>query len=112
MRGRTWKLVIYIFLVGFILNLAGIVSHVVVSAFAKRWFGKPLPPAFTTDWFTYAWTNFELGQVLFITLFIALAVVFIALAIGSLPPTFWRGVTSAPNQFCCCCISCHCSFHK
>ena len=27
MRGRTWKLVIYIFLVGFILNLAGIVSH-------------------------------------------------------------------------------------
>ncbi|MFZ0669768.1 MAG: ABC transporter permease, partial [Pseudolabrys sp.] len=82
MRGRTWKLVIYIFLVGFILNLAGIVSHVVVSAFAKRWFGKPLPPAFTTDWFTYAWTNFELGQVLFITLFIALAVVFIALAIG------------------------------
>jgi putative spermidine/putrescine transport system permease protein len=82
MRGRTWKLVIYIFLLGFILNLAGIVSHVVVSAFAKRWFGKPLPPAFTTDWFTYAWTNFELGQVLFITLFIALAVVFIALAIG------------------------------
>src|SRR5215831_1791175 len=77
MRNRTWKLVIYIFLLGFILNLAGIVSHVVVSAFAKR-----LPPAFTTDWFTYAWTNFELGQVLFITLFIALAVVFIALAIG------------------------------
>ena len=82
MRGRMWKLAIYIFLLGFILNLLGIVSHVVVSAFAKRWFGKPLPPAFTTDWFTYAWTNFELGQVLFITLFIALAVVVIALAIG------------------------------
>src|SRR5215831_17289309 len=77
MRNRTWKLVIYIFLLGFILNLAGIVSHVVVSAFAKR-----LPPAFTTDWFAYAWTNFELGQVLFITLFIALAVVFITLLIG------------------------------
>src|ERR1044072_2557161 len=81
-RGRTWQLVIYVCLLGFILNLAGIVSHVVVSAFAKRWFGKPLPPAFTTDWFTYAWTNFELGHVLFITVFIALAVVFIALAIG------------------------------
>ena len=35
MRGRSWKLVIYILLLGFILNLAGIVSHVVVSAFAK-----------------------------------------------------------------------------
>src|SRR5215831_4090898 len=82
MRGHLWKLAIYIFLLGFLLNLAGIVSHVVVSAFAKRWFGKPLPPAFTTDWFTYAWTNFELGHVLFITLFIALTVVFIALGIG------------------------------
>src|SRR4029078_8171332 len=81
-RGRIWQLVIYVCLLGFILNLAGIVSHVVVSAFAKRWFGKPLPPAFTTDWFTYAWTNFELGHVLFITLFVALAVVFIALVIG------------------------------
>ncbi len=60
----------------------GIVSHVAVSSFAKRWFGKPLPPAFTTDWYTYAWTNFELGHVLFITLFIALSVVFIALLIG------------------------------
>ena len=82
MRGRRWKLAIYVFLLGFIINLAGIVSHVVVSAFAKRWFGRPLPPAFTTDWLTYAWTNFELGHVLFITLFIALTVVFIALAIG------------------------------
>jgi len=81
-RGHLWKLAIYLFLLGFILNLLGIVSHVVVSSFAKRWFGKPLPPAFTTDWFSYAWTNFELGHVLFITVFIALAVVFIALAIG------------------------------
>jgi putative spermidine/putrescine transport system permease protein len=82
MRGRMWRLAIYIFLLGFILNLLGIVGHVVVSAFAKRWFSRPLPPAFTTDWFAYAWTNFELGQVLFITLFIALTVVFIALMIG------------------------------
>ena len=82
MRAQKWKLAIYVFLLGFIINLLGIVSHVVVSAFAKRWFGRPLPPAFTTDWFTYAWTNFELGHVLFITLFIALTVVFIALAIG------------------------------
>src|SRR4029079_12165428 len=81
-RGRIWQLVIYVCLLGFILNLAGIVSHVVVSAFARRCFGKPLPPAFTTDWFTYAWTNFELGQVLFITLFISLAVAVCALVIG------------------------------
>ncbi|MET4799312.1 ABC transporter permease subunit [Bradyrhizobium sp. LB11.1] len=82
MRGRLWKLAIYLFLLGFILNLLGIVSHVVVSSFAKRWFGNPLPPAFTADWYTYAWREFELAHILFITLFIALAVVVIALAIG------------------------------
>jgi len=82
MRARMWTLALYMFILGFILNMIGIVSHVVVSAFAKRWFGKPLPPAFTTDWFSYAWTNFDLGQVLSVTLFIALAVVVLALAIG------------------------------
>ena len=82
LRGRMWRLAIYVFLLGFIINLLGLVSHVVVSSFAKHWFGGALPPAFTTDWFTYAWKNFELGQVLYITLLIAFAVVFIALAIG------------------------------
>ena len=78
----------------------------VVSSFAKRWFGSPLPPAFTTDWFTYAWKNFDLGQVLGVTLFIALAVVFLALAIG-----FPAAYILARRNFrfkrrCCCCISC------
>ncbi len=82
MRGRMWHLALYIFILGFVLNMLGIVSHVIVSSFAKRWFGKPLPPAFTTDWYAYAWTQFDLGQVLTVTLFIALTVVFLALLIG------------------------------
>ena len=61
--------------------MLGIVSHVVFSSFAKRWFGSPLPPAFTTDWFTYAWKNFDLGQVLGVTLLIVVVVVVLALAI-------------------------------
>ena len=83
MRARMWKLSLYMFIVGFILNMLGIVSHVVVSSFAKRWFGSPLPPVFTaTDWFTYAWKNFDLGQVLGVTLLIVVVVVVLALAIG------------------------------
>jgi putative spermidine/putrescine transport system permease protein len=77
-----WKLSLYLFIVGFILNMLGIVSHVVVSSFAKRWFGGLLPPAYTTDWFAYAWKNFDLGQVLGITLLIVVVVVVLALAIG------------------------------
>ena len=41
LRGRLWGLALYLFVLGFALNLAGIVGHVVVSAFAKRWFGTP-----------------------------------------------------------------------
>src|SRR5512132_1070883 len=82
MRGRAWTLALYMFVLVFILNLLGIVSHVMVSAFAKRWFGTPLPRSFTTEWFTYAWTEFGLAQVLGVTIFVALTVVFLSLLLG------------------------------
>jgi len=77
-----WGLAIYVFVLGFILNLLGIVIHVMVSAFAKRWFGTPLPRSFTPEWFTYAWKEFGLAQVLGVTIFVALTVVFLALLLG------------------------------
>jgi putative spermidine/putrescine transport system permease protein len=82
LRGRLWRLALYLLVLGFVLNLLGIVGHVLVSAFAKRWFGTPLPGAFTTEWFAYAWSNFELGRVLGVTVFVALAVVVLALLLG------------------------------
>jgi putative spermidine/putrescine transport system permease protein len=82
MRGRLWHLALYLFVLGFILNLLGIVTHVTVSAFAKRWFGTPLPPQFTTDWFVYAWKNFDLDRVLTVTVIVALSVVVLALVIA------------------------------
>ena len=102
MRGRLWHLALYVFVLGFILNLLGIVTHVTMSAFAKRWFGTPLPPQFTTDWFVYAWNNFDLDRVLTVTVTVALAVVALALAIaypaayilarraGASAPARWR----------------------
>jgi putative spermidine/putrescine transport system permease protein len=82
MRGRLWGLELYLFVFGFILNLLGIVSHVGVSAFSKRWFGTPLPRSFTHEWFSYAWQEFGLAQVLGVTIFIALTVVLLALLLG------------------------------
>ncbi|RPI08725.1 MAG: ABC transporter permease, partial [Zetaproteobacteria bacterium] len=82
MRGRMWGLALYMFVLVFILNFLGLVSHVLVSAFAKRWFGTPLPRSFTTEWFTYAWKEFGLAQVLGITVFVALTVVFVSLLLG------------------------------
>jgi putative spermidine/putrescine transport system permease protein len=82
MRGRMWGLAIYMFVLGFILNLLGIVSHVVVSSFAKRWFGTPFPRSLTTEWYSYAWKEFGLAQVLGVTIFVALTVVFLSLLMG------------------------------
>ena len=52
----------------------------VVSSFAKRWFGSAAT-AFTTAWFSYAWTNFDLGGARG-NVFIVVAVVILALAIS------------------------------
>jgi putative spermidine/putrescine transport system permease protein len=82
MRGRLWGLAVYLFVLGFILNLLGIVSHVVVSSFAKRWFGTPFPRSLTTEWYSYAWKEFGLAQVLGVTVFVALSVVVLALLMG------------------------------
>jgi putative spermidine/putrescine transport system permease protein len=82
MRGKVWSIALYLFVLGFIINLLGIVGHVTISAFAKRWFGTPLPPSFTTDWFVYAWTNFDLARVLTTTVIVALSVVVLALLIA------------------------------
>ena len=82
MRGRMWGLALYLFVLGFILNLLGIVFYVTVSAFSKRWFGTPLPTSFTTEWFGYAWKEFGLARILGVTIFVALTVVCLALLLG------------------------------
>lgn len=82
MRSRMWGLAVYVFVLGFILNLLGIVGHVLTSAFAKSWFGTPFPRALTTEWFRYAWTEFGLAQVLGVTIFVALTVVALTLLMG------------------------------
>jgi hypothetical protein len=43
MRARGWRLAVFVFIVGFTLNLVGIVTHVAVSSLAKRLFATPLP---------------------------------------------------------------------
>ncbi|PYN07627.1 MAG: ABC transporter permease [Candidatus Rokuibacteriota bacterium] len=82
MRGRVWRLVVFVFIVGFTLNLVGIVSHVAVSSLARRWFATPLPGAFTTEWYAYAWHEFQLPQVLTVTATVAASVTALALLLG------------------------------
>jgi len=81
-RARGWRLAVFLFVLGFTLNLVGIVSHVVVSSLAKRWFATPLPGAFTTEWYAYSWREFQLGDVLTVTATVAVTVTALALLLG------------------------------
>jgi putative spermidine/putrescine transport system permease protein len=76
------KFAIFLFVLGFALNLVGIVSHVVVSSFARRWFATPWPPAWTTEWYGYSWREFQLADVLTVTAIVAVTVTALALLLG------------------------------
>src|SRR2546427_11937794 len=76
------KFAIFLFVLGFALNLVGIVSHVVVSSFARRWFATVWPPAWTTEWYAYSWREFQLADVLTVTAIVAASVTALALALG------------------------------
>jgi putative spermidine/putrescine transport system permease protein len=66
----------------FLVNLAGVIGSVLVSSFGTQWFGTWLPSGFTTSWYSTAWREFALLEVVGVTLQISLLVVVISVLIG------------------------------
>jgi putative spermidine/putrescine transport system permease protein len=66
----------------FLVNLFGVVGSVLVSSFGTQWFGTWLPDGFTTSWYATAWQDFQLFDVVSVTLQISLLVVVISVLIG------------------------------
>lgn len=66
----------------FLVNLVALIFSVVINSFGTTWFAGWLPKGFTTAWYSDAWQEFGLGQVLRVTLEIALGVVAAALLLG------------------------------
>ncbi|MHA6629970.1 ABC transporter permease [Pseudonocardia sichuanensis] len=66
----------------FLVNLAGVVGSVLVSSFGTQWFGTWLPEGFTGSWYATAWQDFQLFDVVSVTLQISLLVVVISVLIG------------------------------
>ncbi|MFL5024667.1 MAG: ABC transporter permease [Microvirga sp.] len=79
---KLWAAAIW-FLVGFfVINLFAMIATVVTSSFATRWLGTWLPVGFTTRWYSSAWSEFQLWDVLVVTFQVIAAVVFISGALG------------------------------
>ena len=66
----------------FVLNVLALIAAVVVDSFATTWLGTWLPTGFTARWYGSAWTEFQLDNVLIVTVQVVFAVVAISLLLG------------------------------
>jgi putative spermidine/putrescine transport system permease protein len=73
----VWGAVVF-----FLINLLGVVGSVVVNSFGTRWFGTWLPESVTTRWYSQAWQEFGLLDLIIVTVEVSVAVVALSLVIG------------------------------
>jgi putative spermidine/putrescine transport system permease protein len=79
---RAWRGFLLGLMTLFVINIGLIIAAVAVSSFARRWLGTWLPEGWTTTWYSASWNEFQLGDVLWVTVEVVLAVVFLSLLIG------------------------------
>ncbi len=79
---RAWRGLLLGLMTLFVINIGLMIAAVAASSFARRWLGTWLPEGWTTTWYTAAWKEFQLGDVLWVTVQVVLSVVFLALVIG------------------------------
>jgi putative spermidine/putrescine transport system permease protein len=79
---RCWNAFVVAFMAFFLLNIAMMVLAVATNSFATRWFGTVLPAGFTTSWYGAAWKEFQLSQVLLVTVEVVAAVVVLSILLG------------------------------
>ena len=79
---RAWTGFLWGLMTLFLVNIALMIAAVATNSFAKRWLGTWLPDGWTTNWYTSAWKEFQLDAILWVTVEVVFAVVFLALLIG------------------------------
>jgi putative spermidine/putrescine transport system permease protein len=82
LSARLWAFANWAVIGFFILNLFGMIATVVTSSFATRWLGTWLPAGWTTRWYSSAWDEFQLHDILSVTFQIVFLVVFFSGLIG------------------------------
>src|SRR5256714_8490986 len=79
---RAWRGLLLGLMTLFVVNIAFMIAAVATNSFARRWLGTWLPQGWTSTWYLDAWKEFQLGSVLWVTVEVVFAVVFLALVIG------------------------------
>ncbi len=76
------KILFYLAIGFFIVNLLLMVSTVVIDSFAQSWFKTLLPPSFTTHWYTDLADDHNMTQLLGNTFFVTITTTLLALALA------------------------------
>lgn len=79
---KLWAVAVWSLVGFFIINLLAMIATVVTSSFATRWLGTWLPLGWTTRWYSSAWNEFQLWDVLIVTFQVVGLVVVISGALG------------------------------
>src|SRR5258708_5951289 len=79
---RLWAIAICALVIFFIVNVIATIAAVAVSSLGTRWFGAWLPAGFATRWYSSAWDEFQLQDVLIVTFQVVGVVVLFSGLIG------------------------------
>lgn len=79
---KVWTSLMWLVIGFFLLNLFGLIAAVGVNSFATRWLGTWFPAGYTTRWYFSAWEEFQLWDVLLVTMEVVIAVVLLSLLLG------------------------------
>ena len=79
---RLWTTAVWVVVGFFVLNLLAMIATVIIDSFATRWLGTWLPAGWTTRWYSAAWSEFQLYDVLTVTFQIVFLVVALSGLIG------------------------------
>ena len=80
---RSWRALLLGLMTLFVINIGLMIAAVAVSSFARRWLGTWLPEGWTTTWYSAAWKEFQLGDVLTVTVQVVLTVVLLSGVTGA-----------------------------
>jgi len=81
-REKLWAIAVWSVVVFFVVNLLAMIGSVVVNSFGTRGFNTWLPAGFTPQWYTMAWAEFHLPDILVVTAEVVGAVVVLSGLIG------------------------------
>jgi putative spermidine/putrescine transport system permease protein len=94
---RLWATAVWAVVIFFVVNLVAMVATVVLEGFARRWLGTWLPVGYTLNWFSDAWDEFQLDDVLIVTFEVVGAVVVLSGLLG-VPAAYALARRSFPGK--------------